>query len=1352
VTLVGSLQSELGCPADWDPTCAATQLTYDATDDVWQATFTVPAGTHEYKVALDGSWAENYGANAQRDGPNIRLELGTGRAVKFYYSHATNWITDNVNSTIAVAPGSFQSELGCPGDWQPDCLRSWLQDPDGDRIYTFETTAIPAGSYEAKVALHESWDVNYGAGGVPGGPNIPFTVAAAGQRVTFRFDATTNILTIQGGHGRDNRVALDGLRHDSRDTLYRTPGGAVPAGTPVILRFRTFHNDVTAVWARFWSINRAGESIEAMTRVATAVGCYQPDLAGETCDFWQLRLPADLGADNLWYRFIVSDGTATVYYADDTPAIDGGLGQATDHLVDHSWALMLYEPDFTAPAWAESAVVYQIFPDRFRDGRRDNNPRTGDRRYDDPAIRLPWGTLPEGYCRHYADAAVACPWRFDDSPPAWSPTVEWPRGRDYFGGDLEGIRQSLGYLARLGVNTLKLNPIFDAGSNHAYDTQDYFRIDPYFGTRRDWTNLVRHAERHGIRIILDGVFNHVSSDSPFFDRYGHYPTVGACESVDSPWRSWFTFRPLAGGPCAGPDGPNTMTYDAWWGFDTLPVLVKTRADVQEYFLTGPDSVAKYWLRAGAAGWRLDVSSDASFPAGYWETFRAATRAVEPESLSIGEGWQKDSTLLRKLRGDRLDTTMNYRLRDAVIGLLTPQPFDPKGFADSGHRITPSQFANRLASVREDYPDAAYFSLMNILGSHDTERILWTLTEGPETTAGRENPAAMAAGRTRVQLASLIQFTLAGMPTIFYGDEIGMTGDDDPDSRRTFPWRARGALHDTALLAHYRTLAALRRDDPALRQGDFRILLADDATGTVAYGRRTETRGAVIALNVSPAERTLRIPVTDYLPDGTLLWVRHGVGLPAGGSVTVAGGAVEITLPAMGGVYLGTDETDLAGPPPPVLRVAAERANAVDLAWDAVPDAAAYNVYVSPVTGGGYVKANVTPITGTVFTVEGLPNAKLAYFVVRAIDAAGNLGADSNEVSAIPHPTIGWANLQWPPSMTHTISAVNRTDMAYGQVWIDGVTNAPGPSGGLRAQLGFGPAGSDPRGADWTWVEAAFNVQAGNNDEFKASMFPTAVGVYDYVFRYSVTDGRDWLYADLGGPVAPAALPARPGVLTVVPSGDTTPPAIPTGLRVVAASPAGIELAWDPVLDDPSLHGYEVGRRDGSSGPFTTIGMTTTTSFTDVNVVEGATYEYAVRAVDLSLNRSAYSAPVSATAVRRTVTLVMNVTVPTPVEDAVGRDVFIAGTLDRLDGGLPWWNPAGVKMTKVSDTLWTVSFTGTEGTEIEYKYTLGSWDFVEKGPACEEIANRQLTLSYGATGTQMVNDTVPNWRNVAPCGN
>lgn len=232
ITIAGNLQSALGCPGDWDPSCSTTNLGFDTDDNVWQGVFSVPAGNWEYKAALNGTWDENYGANAERDGPNIALNLGANADIKFYYDHASNWITDNENSVIAVAPGNFQSELGCPGDWQPDCLRSWLQDPDGDDIYSFTTRSIPAGDYEVKVAHEESWNENYGAGGAQNGANILFSVPNAGDLVVFSYDPTTNLLDI-GGELPKGNIGEARAYWLSEDTL----AWNVPDGSAVSLHY-----------------------------------------------------------------------------------------------------------------------------------------------------------------------------------------------------------------------------------------------------------------------------------------------------------------------------------------------------------------------------------------------------------------------------------------------------------------------------------------------------------------------------------------------------------------------------------------------------------------------------------------------------------------------------------------------------------------------------------------------------------------------------------------------------------------------------------------------------------------------------------------------------------------------------------------------------------------------------------------------------------------------------------------------------------------------------------------------------------------------------------------------------------
>lgn len=1237
--------------------------------------------------------------------------------------------------TSVTIAGDFQQELGCPGDWAPDCTISDLSHDAASGLWQ-GTWTIPAGDWEFKAALDHSWNESYG----DNGNNVRLHVTTESP-VTFTYDPISHAVAdrIVGASSHDDNVEWDGVRHDSRDPLYRTPGGALTAGGQVTLRLRTFADDVTAVKLRLYDVDSSSEKLLPMSPEATGAGCYQPDLVGKTCDFWSVTVPEPKAATQ-WYRFVVTDGSRTVYYGDDTAALDGGLGRVTDTVVDNSWALTVAVPHFKAPAWVKDAVIYQIFPDRFRNGRANNDPKTGDPRYDDPVLALPWGAKPEGYCHNYDDAATSCAPRFAGG----SSDVEQPRGRDYEGGDLKGVDQKLDYLQGLGVNTIYFNPIFDAGSDHGYDTQDYKRIDPYLGTQKDFDNLVKHAHQRGMRIILDGVYNHMSSDSPIFDRYSHYSSLGACESVHSPYRSWFTFKPQSGGPCAGPGGAHTMTYDSWFGFDSIPVLTKSNADVQAYFLTSDDSVAKHWLQAGADGWRMDVMGDASFPDGYWETFRRVVKDQKPDALIISETWQKDSTLLRMLRGDRADSTMNYRLRDAVIGLLAPQDFDAKGFADSGKPIAPTAFASRIASMAEDYAPAALYSAMNLLDSHDTERLLWTLTPGPQTTASKEGDAAhVAEGKRRVELASMIQFSMPGAPTVYYGDEVGVTGDDDPDDRRAYPWEDRGGHPDLALLQHYTTLATVRRTVPALRDGDLRVLATDDSAGTVALGRKDDSSAAVLVVNTGSTARSVQVPVVGWLPDGVSLHEAYRVGGAASGAHVVASGRVAVDVPALGAVWLTVTGADLTGPAAPTGVTVAEGATSLTVSWDDVRDATSYDVLVSPVSGGGYVRANSAPVTGRSFTISGLDKARTYHVVVRAVDAAGNLGALSDEVTGLPHDTIGWANLQWPPTLTHTISAVDRTDDVYGQVWIDGVTSVPGATPGLRAQLGYGPAGTQPS-ASWSWLEARFNVDAGHNDEFVASLLPDAVGTYAYAYRYSTTDGRDWVYAGRDG-ITP---PLSTGELTVLASSDTVAPDVPSNLHVVTAGLSEVRLAWDAVADG-SLYGYEVSRID-ADGRVAVLGQTTAAAWTDSTVTGGSTYSYRVRAVDTSLNRSDWSSPVAATAEVRKVAVTFRVTVP--ADTPADKTVYVAGYLDRLDGGLPQWNPSGVALTRVPGAAnqWQVTLTGDEGTQLEYKYALGDWSYVEKDASCGEISNRTLTLQWGADGTQLVDDTVPNWNGVGAC--
>ncbi|HBY98165.1 MAG TPA: alpha-amylase, partial [Chloroflexi bacterium] len=1023
VTVAGSFESEVGCPGDWQPACATTHLNYDTNDDVWQGSWAIPAGSYEYKAALNDRWDENYGLHAAQNGANSPLSFASPTSVKFYYDHKSHWVTDNQSSVIATVPGSFQSELGCSGDWDPGCLRSWLEDPDGDGIYRFATTALPVGSYEAKVAINEGWTENYGQGGVLNGANIAFTVPRTGAPVTFRYDPASHILSVSAGHDHDNNVEYFGLGHNSRDALYRVPFGAITPGTALTLRFRTYHTDVTGVRVRFYDTVGSHEVFQDMTLAAGEVSCYDPSQPNERCDLWQtVYTPPQ--TTTLYYRFIITDGTATAYYADDAFK-DGGWGQATPTPVDNSYAVTVYSPDFTPIAWMRDAVVYQIFPDRFRNGNPGNDPGPSEPRYgypptpEDQIVRKGWDDLPEGFCRSYDDPAQPCD--------------EQPRGRDFFGGDLQGVTARLDFLQALGVTAIYFNPIFEAASNHLYDTRDYTEIAHFLGSQEDWQRLVSAADARGIKIILDGVFNHVSSDSPSFDRYGHFAIVGACENPGSPFRSWFFFHDVAPGtgPCVASNGtPNAATYDAWLGFDSLAVLNKNNPAVRALIYSAPDAVARLWLDRGASGWRLDVMGDLSFPDDFWQGFRSAVKATDPEAPIIGELWKKQE-VLPKIHGNQADTAMNYRFRNAILGFFGR--VDDKGFADDGQSDQPpSLFASKLLSTREDYPDATYYTLLNLLDSHDTERILWSLTPGKENREEKEfNAGNVAAGKARLRLAALVQMTIPGAPTIYSGDEVGVTGDDDPDDRRTLPWLDQSASTlylpivasnagpgspgpvaaqagedygvggDRSLLEYYRRLTGLRHSREVFRSGELTFLLTDDAGRTLAYLMRTRNDAALVAINRNSIQQTLTISVTGRLPD----IVRFTDALSGQTGIAASAGILTLTLPALGAaVLLPVAGQDLTPPAASANLSATAASGQVALSWSGIGDAARYKVYRSPVTGGGY-EAIATTAT-TAYTDTSTVSGQRAYYVVRAVDAAGNEGAAANEATALPSALVG----------------------------------------------------------------------------------------------------------------------------------------------------------------------------------------------------------------------------------------------------------------------------------------------------------------------------------------------------------
>ncbi len=1105
----------------------------------------------------------------------------------------------------------------------------------------------------------------------------------------------------------DGRISEQDLLHDSRSDLYRSPGGAVPAGTPVAVRLRAAAGDLTAVELRVYDAISNTQVIIPM-----AVGA-RDGIGGEHgYDYWEATLATTKLPALLYYRFIVHDGSTTRYVEDDA-ALDGGSGTVLADSADASWELLTYDPSFTTPDWTHGAVVYQIFPDRFANGDPSNDPSPSEQpgagaeryRYGDvygnPILAKEWGELPEGYCRAYSGAATPC--------------TEQPLGRDFFGGDLAGITEHLGDLADLGVTAIYLNPIFAAPSNHRYDTSDYLTIDPDLGTQADFDAMVAKAHQLGLKVILDGVFNHTSSDSPFFDRAGRFSEVGACESADSPYADWYTFK--AGPPAKCYDG---QTYVDWFGFDTLPVLNEVPA-VDEYF-NGPDGIVRHWLAAGIDGWRLDVANELSH--GFLRALRKAAKDENPDAAVIGELWDDAAPWLV---GNEVDASMNYRFRRAVIGFINGDTADPDG-AISG--LTPSQFASTIESIAEDYPPQAFASMLNLVDSHDTARILWTLTPGADNREAKEDPAAMAQGKALLRLVSAIQLTFPGMADIYYGDEVGLTGHDDPDDRRTYPWGSE----DTELRDWYATLAKLRGAHEALKTGDLRFLLADDTAGTLAFGRRTDAEAAITVLNLSDAPRTVDISIRGYLPAGTAFDDALD-----GSTVTASGGSLTVELPAHGvRVLLSAAGSDLAAPVAPTNVTATAGTGSVDLTWNAAPDADRYTVWRSLVSGGGYAALQTT--SDLHFTDASARNGVLWHYVVTGEDAAGNRSTRSDEVTARPEVTVADARLdaervEQPLSATDAGSPVGLLVTVA-----DGASKAEGPTVGVTVQVGFGEAGSDPSGEGWTWAPATYDRDVDGADRFVASLHPETEGEHAVIGRISVSGGASWQYVGRDG-ISAAPADAQAATLVSLPATDREAPPAPTGLAATSVSTTQVTLGWSAVAADDLLR-YQVWRANQAGGPYQMVGTATETAFTDQNVSGGATYFYVVTAQDTSFNQSPNSVEVTASAQQRTVHVTITATVPayTPPGDTV----YIAGDFQG-------WDPGKTPMQRVDAVTWQITLDFDEGQAVQYKFTRGSWDAVEKDSGCGEIPNRELTVSYGDDGTQAVDGQVAKWRDLDSCG-
>lgn len=456
-------------------------------------------------------------------------------------------------------------------------------------------------------------------------------------------------------------------------------------------------------------------------------------------------------------------------------------GEDTNMEAGDLWQVSCVPADFHTPDWAKGALIYQVFPDRFyKSGECD---LTG---------KLKPYTVHDGW----------------DEEVGWRPARD---GRvlnnDFFGGNFRGIIEKLPYIASLGATILYLNPISMAFSSHRYDTGDYKVPDPMLGTQEEFSELCRQAHKLGIRVILDGVYSHTGSNSRYFNRDGAFDDLGAYQSRESRYSGWYTFY-------AWPD-----SYRAWWNFDTLPTVNKMDPDFVRYIITDADSVVAHWLRLGADGFRLDVADE--LPDEFVKLLYNRVKEVKPDALVLGEVWEDASNKIAYdqrrtyFTNAELDSVMNYPFRTAILNFM-------RG-SDSG-----SNLKEAVLSVAENYPPEVVLCNMNLLGTHDTPRILTALVDDfdgsrAEKAKRRLSRTNLETARRRLMMAAFLQYTLPGSPSLYYGDEALMEGYKDPFNRRTYPW----GHEDRELVTYFSRLGRLRREQEALRLGDIQFFTAED---------------------------------------------------------------------------------------------------------------------------------------------------------------------------------------------------------------------------------------------------------------------------------------------------------------------------------------------------------------------------------------------------------------------------------------------------------------------------------------------------------------------------------------------
>ena len=543
-----------------------------------------------------------------------------------------------------------------------------------------------------------------------------------------------------------------------------------------------------------FTIRIFGKSDEPCIFVLQRDGCEAQSLHMQNISGgWELQLSfAEPGLYFYWFRL----GGRRAALGEDRNAEFSDSASA--------YQILVYRECFATPAWFKGGIMYQIFPDRF---------------FKSGEILVEKG---KWLHRDWHEA------------PEFRPNEKGKiLNNDFFGGNFRGILKKLDYLQSLHVTVIYLNPIFRAFSNHRYDTGDYMQLDPMLGSEEDFAALVSECGKRGIRLILDGVFNHTGDDSRYFNKYGTYDEIGAYQSKDSKYYSWYNFRHF-------PD-----KYDSWWGIDVLPAVNENCPSYID-FITGENGVLRRWMKYPLGGFRLDVADE--LPDEFVAKIRSAVKSANGDAVVIGEVWEDASnkiaysTRRKYFQGEELDSVMNYPLKDAIIN-----------FVVSGNT---SLLRRTVGMLLDHYPKCVLDSLMNILGTHDTVRVLTAL--GGVCAYNKEEMAVLklsaeqrAVATERLKIAAILLYTFFGVPCIYYGDEIGMEGYSDPFCRKPFAWD----LIDEDILSHYRWLGELRSRYTVFRDGDYRELYHDD--NCIVFERRKGKEAVITVANLGNNKYTLR---------------------------------------------------------------------------------------------------------------------------------------------------------------------------------------------------------------------------------------------------------------------------------------------------------------------------------------------------------------------------------------------------------------------------------------------------------------------------------------------------------------